>query len=748
MRHYTSDGPPPEGEAGVLFQFLNASKRSVVGGPDDPAVQRLIAGADLVIESFPPGAFEARALAQRQPALVVLSISPFGRSGPWSDRPATEFTLQAESGSIGSRGLPGQEPFQAAGRITDWVAGTYASVAALAAVRCARASGRGEYIDFSLLEGINIAGSNYLDLIYSLLGRPDVAGSVQSVETPSIEPTRDGYVGFCTNTAQQFSDFLLLIGRPDLREDRELFLVQNRVARLDEWQAIVHAYTRAHTTAEIIEQATLLRIPVAPVNDGRAVFEHEQLRARGVFESDPTGRFQRPRPPYRIGGESPPPPRPAPRLGEHTGSVEPRVRTVPVPHGERALPLAGLRILDLTAWWAGPSATHMLACLGADVIHVEAVQRLDGMRMMGGVFQGRERWWEYSAFFLAANSNKRGLTLDLTTTRGRELLLRLVAVSDAVVENFTPRVMRNLGLGREVIAATNPRALFVRMPAFGLDGPWRDNTGFAQTMEQLTGLAWLTGHAADQPRIQRGPCDPLAGMHAAFGLLVALAERDRTGCGAEVECTMVEGALNAAAEQALEWSAYGRVMAREGNRCPTAAPQGLYPCRGHDPVAAPRWLALSVADDAQWAALARVLGDPAWARADDLATHAGRRAAHDRVDVRLREWAAERDLEDTVALLCAAGVPAARVADPRATGRNPQLADRGFYERVDHPVVGAHATPTLPFRYASVDRWLTSAAPSLGQHNHEILADLVGLSDTEIDDLREAGVIGELPASS
>jgi len=747
LRRRSASGGDLPGEDSPLFCFLNASKRSVVGGPSDPDVIELVAGADLVVESFAPGEFDARALCARFPSLVVLSISPYGRRGPWADRCATEFTLQAESGSIGSRGLPGAEPFQAGGRITEWVAGTFASVGALAAVRRAREFGWGEHVDFSLLEGINIAGSNYLDLVFSLLGRPELTGSVQSIETPSIEPTRDGFVGFCTNTAQQFSDFLLLIGRPDLREDRELFLVQNRLKRLDEWNEIVHTYTRAHTTAEIIEQATLLRIPVAPVNDGRSVFDHEQLVERGVFQMEPRGRFRQPRPPYKIDGESPPPPRPAPRLGEHTGRVEPRARRVIEPKGERALPLAGLRIVDLTAWWAGPSATHMLACLGADVVHVEAIQRMDGMRMMGGAFQGRERWWEYSAFFLAANANKRGLTLDLTTPRGRELLLQLVSVSDAVVENFTPRVMHNLGLDRDAIRAANPRAIFVRMPAFGLDGPWRDNTGFAQTMEQLTGLAWRTGLVDDQPRIQRGPCDPLAGMHAAFSLLVALAERDATGQGALVECTMVEGALNAAAEQSLEWSAHGVVLEREGNRSPDAAPQGLYSCRGHDAAANPRWLALSVAQDAQWLALRRVLGDPEWARDRSLQTHAGRREAHDRIDFRLRAAFGEREVVALADELAAAGVPAAALADPRATGRNPQLAARDFYEPVDHPVAGTHPTPTLPFRYASVDRWLRNAAPTLGQHNREILGGLLGLGSEEIDRLQEDAVIGELPAN-
>jgi crotonobetainyl-CoA:carnitine CoA-transferase CaiB-like acyl-CoA transferase len=278
------------------------------------------------------------------------------------------------------------------------------------------------------------------------------------------------------------------------------------------------------------------------------------------------------------------------------------------------------------------------------------------------------------------------------------------------------------------------------MPAFGLTGPWRDRVGFAQTMEQMTGLAWLTGHADDQPRIQRGPCDPLAGMHAAFATLIALGERDATGEGHLLECTMVEGALNAAAEQIVESSAYGNVMQREGNRSPWAAPQGLYACRGDE-----QWLALSVTSDAQWGALVGLLENPTWATDASFDHHTGRRAAHDRIDENLRSWTANRDLASTVEALLACGVPAAAVVDPRTTHTHPQLTARGFYEPLVHPVAGTHPVATVPFRYRSVESWLRAPAPSLGQHNREILTGVLGLGDAEVDALEAEGVIGTRP---
>ena len=262
-----------------------------------------------------------------------------------------------------------------------------------------------------------------------------------------------------------------------------------------------------------------------------------------------------------------------------------------------------MRVIDATAWWAGPEAGRLLALLGADVLHLEATRQPDGMRMAGGLFVDQPRWWERSAIALSANSGKRGITLDLTTDDGRALLDRLLADADVLLENFSPRVAERFALTPERLHALNPRLVLCRMPAFGLDGPWRDRVGFAQTMEQVTGMAWITGHVDDQPRIPRGPCDPLAGAHAAFAVLVALRDRERTGTGAFIESTMVEAALNIAAEQVIEWTANGVELGRMGNRAPGFSPQGLYPCAGDE-----QWLAVSVATDEQWAALVTVAG--------------------------------------------------------------------------------------------------------------------------------------------
>jgi crotonobetainyl-CoA:carnitine CoA-transferase CaiB-like acyl-CoA transferase len=285
------------------------------------------------------------------------------------------------------------------------------------------------------------------------------------------------------------------------------------------------------------------------------------------------------------------------------------------------------------------------------------------------------------------------------------------------------------------------------MPAFGLDGPWRDRTGFAQTMESITGMAWLTGYPDGPPTLVRGACDPVAGMHAVIAALVALDERDRTGRGQFVEVPMVEAALSIAAEQVIEHSATGTVLTRQGNRGPVAAPQGLYPCRQESDEAPERWVAIAVASDEQWRALRRVLGDPEWARDDKLDEENGRRSAHDRIDAELSRWTGGQPAEDAVATLVAAGVPAEVVIPSREIAYNPQLRHRRLLEPEEHPVTGRSEIPGLPFRLSRVGRWLRRASPTLGQHNDEILGEL-GISPADRDRLRAEGVIGETVAGA
>src|SRR5262249_40271308 len=413
---------------------------------------------------------------------------------------------------------------------------------------------------------------------------------------------------------------------------------------------------------------------------------------------------------------------------EHGGAGEARTRPAPTDAGAgpAALPLRGLKVLDVTSWWVGAAATHFLALMGAEVIHVESVTHPDGMRLTGAGF-GAADWWEWGHMFAAANTDKLDLTIDVNSPRGHELIVRLIEWADVVAENFAPRVMENWRLDRDDVLAINPRVVYMRMPGMGLAGPWRDRVAFAQTMEQMSGQAWITGFADDIPLIPRGPADPTAGLHGAFAIVTALVQRAKTGRGVFIEAPMIEAVLNVTAQPVLEFADTDHKMMRMGNRSPYTAPQGVYPCHGTE-----QWLAVSVATDDQWSALRRALGNPSWADDPAFATHAGRVAQHDLLDKQLAEWAASQDLDDAVARLVNEGVPAAHGRDPRVLHRHPQFVARRFYEEVDHPSLGRHAAPGFPFRFAGVDHWLPTPAPPFGQHNPPLLPRILGPSAAQL----------------
>ena len=715
--------------SGALFEFLNASKRSVTA--DDGLAEE----ADIILSN---AADDVGRLRGANSAAVVVTITPFGRSGPWVERPWTEFTLQAACGSIGQRGLPECPPLAAGGRIGEWVAGTYAALAALAALREARRSGLGEDVDVAILDCMVVSMITYPSVFASFMGWPPLYGTGRTVEVPSIEPTSDGYFVVTTNSAQQFQDFLVMIERADLMEDPELAQVAKRFARREEFLAAVHHHTQSRTTAQLLEEAALLRIPAAPVLDAAGVLAFEHFRDRRVFVPSPSGRFVQPRVPYRVSGRAPRPFSSAPAPGEHDGTVDwPDRGSPPRPTEERRLPLSGIRVVDCTAWWAGPSATNVLAALGADVVKVESVERPDQMRFSGTRRPPAENWWEWGPIFHAVNTGKRGVTVDLGAQDGIDVFRRLLRWADVFVENYTPRVMDQFGLTWDSVHELNPELIMVRMPAFGLEGPWRDRTGFAQTMESVSGMAWRTGREDGPPTLVRGACDPIAGMHTVLATLLALIDRDHSGRGSHVESVMVEAALNVAAEQVMEYSAAGLVMGRQGNRGPTAAPQGVYRCSGDD-----SWVAIAVETDSQWSALVRVMGEPEWATSDDFASAAGRRHHHDAIDRHLEAWTAARSAEEAADLLSSSGVPGEQVIAARDIASNAQLQFRGLFEAEDHPVTGAHPIPMLPFRFLHVPRWLVRPSPTLGQHNDEVLAEL-GMDADETDLLRKNGVIGD-----
>ena len=762
-------------EDGAFFQYLNTGKRSLVGAAegiaaasdadtptDDPAVARLLEIADIVIEDSLPQSLLSELLRQRHD-VVVISLSPYGRLSSEADRPATEFTLQARAGGIGKRGRLENPPVQAGGRIGEWMAGVCGAVGGLAAAQRAKATGQGEHVDVSLYEGLVISTNIYAFLLASLSGNWDVQIPHRNLEMPSIEPTADGFVGFSTMAQQQFQDFLRMIGAEDWVDDPVISSPFERWAARDMFFERVHAWTKARTTEEIVNIASSLRIPVSLIGNGEIVPTFEAFEGRDMFVENPSGGFIQPRRPYLIHGLEMPELEPVPKLGEATATdiaslaerkavalagaraeteseADSETKIDTKPSASPPLPLEGIRIIECTGWWAGPIAGQTLAQLGADIIKVESTQRPDGMRFASVKPPTEDKWWEWGMVYHGVNTNKRAITLNLTDPEGRAVLEKLVATADVLIENYTPRVMDNFGITWEHLNAINPELIMVRMPGFGLSGPWRDNTGFAQTMEQMSGMAYLTGYPEEPPQIPRGPCDPVAGLHASFATLLALEERRQSGKGRLVEVAMIDAALNVAAEALVEFSATDILMERVGNSSYGLAPQGVYPCSEHE-----TWVGISAATDQQWQALAQAIGQAGMASDPTLATWQDRWLRRDELDEAISEWSKQHTCEETADLLLAAGVPAAVVEIDRHVGRDALLWERGFFVELEHPVAGAHGYPAVPFRYASrTEPWINRHPPTVGEHNEEVFGEL-GYSAEDMSRLQEQNVIGDRP---
>ncbi|MEE6136936.1 CoA transferase [Mycobacterium sp. 050128] len=753
LRRWSASGAriPPDGD-GALFSFLAGGKHSVVAdaGEDAELVNRLLASADAVVWSAGSKVaehpeFSPHALHGRHPHLTVTAITPFGLEGPWRDRAATEFTLQAWSGGIVGLGRGEQEraPVFVGGQAGEYLAGVYASVATLTS-RCRRIDGgAGELLDLSMLETQVLCLTYYPVTYFELLGRP--WRDTRRPTIPGVAQAKDGLVDLGCGTAQQWFDLCAMVGHPEwIDEESPLSITELANVYADE----IFEWMAATPVDEIRELASAFRIPNAPVANGANVTSFDQFVERGSFVRNPGG-FWQPSHPYRMRPAQLRSPQPAPRLGEHsehyrTANLSPR----PEPTGAaKPLPFNGLRVLDMTTFWAGPCGTHFLAMLGAEVIHVESTRRPDGTRLIAGIPVTEDQWWEKSPIFEALNTNKKGLTLDLQSSRGRELLRDLIATCDVIVENFTPRVLDQIGLDFAAVQSIRPDAVMARMPGFGLDGPWRDNPAFAYVIEAASGVSWLTGYPDRTPYDPYSIGDPNAGVHALNAILLALEHRRRTGEGVFVEAAMVDAALSISAEQVIEYSAYGALLERDGNHGPTAVPQNLYRSADIDEFGRlDSWVAIAVATDEQWEGLSRALGSPSWATDPALSTEAGRRAHQDSIDEHLAAWCENRTRDNIVATLWDAGVPVAKVLQPHRQTELEQLTFRGFFEEADHPVNGRARLSTVPVRFSNGPRLFHAhPAPTLGQHNHELLAEL-GLSPAEIADLEAGGVIGVTPA--
>jgi crotonobetainyl-CoA:carnitine CoA-transferase CaiB-like acyl-CoA transferase len=433
----------------------------------------------------------------------------------------------------------------------------------------------------------------------------------------------------------------------------------------------------------------------------------------------------------------------------------------PVP--DQGLPLAGIRAVCLTAIWAGPYASMLLADWGCEVIKLESTQRRQlqtrgfNLRFPEGSKAKREDgapwpWgypdldpgekpWNRFSQFNSHNRNKLDMTVDLTQPKGMDILRRLVRISDLFIENNAPSTLDKLGITYEWLKEVRSDIIMIRMPAFGLSGPYKDYRSYGSGPEATIGFTWLRGYTDLDKSVSTtsvAQCDAAAGVNAAMAAVMALHYRRRTGKGQFIELAQVESVIPQLGEAIMDYTMNGRVQDSLGNRdLHGAAPCGNYRCKGAD-----RWVSITVRNDEEWEGFCRAMDNPAWTKDEKFATTLNRYKNQDELDKLVEGWTALHDPGALMLMLQKEGVAAAPLTTPADSYADPQLKETSVLEKVTHPEAGTHIYPGMGWQQRRTPNSIRRYACRLGEDNEYIYKELLGISDEEYAELEREGHIG------
>ena len=719
------DAPDPDRDL-----YLNAGKTRVRAELGSAALAELVSGHDVVITDASAADTRAHRLLEL-PCTVVASITPFGLTGPYADWAATDATLLAMAGHTFLSGDPGRAPLTMPGRYPSYQAGNFAFVAAAASLL----SGGRSRIEVSVLECLATL-HQFTDTMWTEDGivRGRNGNRWANLHPLTLLPAPDGW--FMVNITPNFwAQFTRMIGRPELSAAGHPWSVsENRVRDADEIDRVILDVLGSWPKQRVFAEGQgRWRIPAAYLQTMREVLDDPHLAERGFWHPATEGSGEPvmvPGSPYRI--------HPNPQAS--AGATAPARGA-----GGRAgrLPLAGIRVVDMSHVWSGPLCARLLADLGADVIKVEAPGRRTAGAGPGGsateLPPGLQPW-NRQPLNNKLNRNRRGLAIDLKTAEGRDVFLRLIDTADLLVENFSERVLPSLRLGHDVLAERNPRLVHVAMPGFGLSGPYRPYVAYGPSTEPMTGLGALMGYSDAEPRgTSTAVLDAMAGTMAAVAAVDALLARQRSGAGSLVELSQHECGIAYFGEYLIRRQREGREPQRLGNADSGGAPSGVYPCRGDD-----EWIAIAARSPAQWRSLAGLAGN-GWDSDDRFVSQHARAANRDALDEAVGAFTRQREKTELMVALQAAGVPAGAVLSAPEWLADPHLEIRGYYSNLadaDCPPRRSDGLPVLIDGSRDYGGW--RRAPMLGEHNAEILTEL-GFGVSHIRDLAGRGVIADRP---
>ncbi len=763
----------------LTFWGLNRNKRGIVldvaTSEGQAELRRMVATADFLIESYAPGYLDGlglgyTALSAINPRLVMVSITPFGQTGPKANWVASDFTVWASSGAMIMAGDDDRPPVGLSVPQSGMHAGAEGAAGALIAHLARERDGLGQQVDVSAQTATMMA--TQATILASGWGDAEIkrlAGGVNfgGIPLKFVNPAKDGYVSvtFLFGTAMgPFSRRLMEIMHvegfvDEATRDKDwinytgmLMSGQEPISELLREIEAVSQFTRTHTKAELFAMGLergLLIVPVATIDE---MVNSAQLASRNYWhevEHPELGRsFRYPGDfaKWTSAAESSKTPRRPPLLGEHTTEVAAETiaaaLSAPAPRpsvamgAPRALPLEGVKVLDFAWVVACPWGTRYLADYGATVLKVESTGKVDTIRTIGP-FKDHVAGPERSGAHATVNAGKLGITLNLASPEGRELALKLVAWADVVTESFSPGAMDKFGLGYEALRTVNPDVIMISSCLNGQTGPQKDLAGFGTMGLQLAGFGEIAGWP------DRGPAGPggaytdyIAPKFTAAAILAALDHRRRTGEGRRIDLSQGEASVHFLAPAVLDYTVNGRVTGRYGNASLQFAPHGAYPVVGDD-----AWVAIVATDEAQWRSLCAVTGNAAWMTESRFVTLEARLVNAGLLDVELGEWTASRTAAEVEQLLQGAGVPAHRVFTSSDAFADDHLAARRHLLTVDHPDLGPVPIENSRMIFSATPANVTTPGPTFGQHSQEVLSGILGLNDEAIGELAAASVL-------
>ena len=736
-------------ERSLTFINANTNKRSIVldlgNSADRDIFSKLLGSADLFVEATPVGRLESlgfndERLLQIHRGLVTVSLTPFGRTGPYRHYKGSDAIANASGGFLYAQGDDKRGPCTAPSHLAYQMASCLAAALGLAGLRHSRKTGRGQRIDISLQEALTFTNSSSVAR-YTLENRVErrPGAKYYGGAGTNIYRCKDGrYVHFTANLPHMWREFTQN-WMPETGLARQEFEdLKYREAHSEEVEKIFAEFISQFTAEDFSNEAQRRHLAAAPLNTVGQFVESEQVREREwlqELEHPVIGRYTAPGFPMRLSLTPMRIRRPAPLLGQHQAEILAeleKMRSKPssaisAPEKVRAPMLEGLRVVDLTQQHAGPLGMAILAYYGMEVIKVESNEVPN---------RGRA-----TALHADMNRAKLGCTINLRHPEGKELFKHLVSLSDVVVDNFSAGVMERLGFSFEALKEINPRVIQVVMPGWGLTGPLKSWVAWGWQLLAYNGLMALWGYpdSSMESRCKIAWPDRAAAMAMALGMLAAIEHRDRTGQGQFIEGSMLEAQGSMMGPAILDFAVNGRDWQAMGYReilGAPYAPYGCYPCRGDD-----NWIIIACETDEQWQGMVRLIGKSSWAADERLAAKGNRKKHREELDQRLAEWTRTLTSRQAFRLLQQAGVAAGIPMSGEELYYDIHLRERGHIVETEAPPWGKiahHGLPGIPSLSAAN---AARPAPWIGAHNDQVFGQILGLSEEKIEELKKAGAI-------